>query len=463
MTFDRFGPDEAGRGQAYSAMLANISDVIAVLSVTDSEVINRFKSANVRDIFGWDPAELEGRATFENVHPDDRPGMRRVLAGLLETPDSVTSGECRYLHADGRYRWIRFTAANKLADPVLQGILLNYRDITQERQVRERFRSTFEMAPMGMILADNSNTIVEANRAAERLLGYGPGELTGMNGRDLIHPEDLDRDPIEDVTGRILQGIEPLEIENRFRTRSGEYIDVSVRGGRIDLEDQSVTHIVQFYDITRRKQAEQRVRTLLQEKELLLREMHHRIKNDLSLVQSLLSTQARTVDESAADALRAAGYRVGVMARVYERLRGLGELGKVRIADVVEGLVEELRAGLVPADVVVHTTVNPLTLPARLAVSLGIIINELITNAVKYAFSGGTKEISVNLRGAGHDGIHLVVHDTGVGFPVEVLSGERLGYGLTIAEALVDQHQGTMEMSNSDGGHVAISIPAADL
>lgn len=461
MTFDRFGSDEAGRGHAYSAMLASISDVVAVLSVTDGEAINRFKSANVRKIFGWEASDLVGRPTFDIVHPDDQPGMRSILAELLDKPESVTSGECRYLHADGSYRWIRFTAANKLTDPVLQGILLNYRDITEERQARERFRSTFEVAPVGMILADSSNTIVEANRAAERLLGYGAGELTGMNGRDIIHPEDLDRDPIEAVTGRVLQGIEVLEIENRFRTRSEEYIDVSVRVGRIDLEDQSVTHIVQFYDITRRKEAEQRVQLLLKEKELLLREVHHRIKNDLSLVQSLLSTQAQTVDKVAADALRAAGYRVGVMARVYERFRGLGGLGNVRITDVIGGLVEELRAGLVPEDVTVRNQMDQLILPARLAVSLGIIVNELITNAVKYAFSHGEKEITVHLRVDADDGIHLAVGDTGNGFPADVLTGERVGYGLTIAKALVDQHQGTMALSNAGGGIVEIFIPAA--
>jgi two-component sensor histidine kinase len=150
------------------------------------------------------------------------------------------------------------------------------------------------------------------------------------------------------------------------------------------------------------------------------------------------------------------------MARVYERLRGLGELSKVRIADVVEGLIAELRDSLVPRDVAVHTTVDPVTLPARLAVSLGIIVNELITNAVKYAFGDGEKEITVNLRRADQEGIQLVVRDTGAGFPPEVLSGERQGYGLTIARALVDQHQGTMALSNADGGHVAIVMPAVD-
>lgn len=461
MTFDRLGSDAAERDRAYTAMLANISDVIAVIAVINGEGINRFKSPNVLDLFGWSPEELVGKPMLDKVHPDDRSEMQAIFAQLMQNPDGTITGECRYRHGDGHYRWIRFTAANKLADPILQGVLLNYRDITGERRVRERFRTTFEAAPVGMILADDSNTVIEANRAAERMLGYGPGELTGINGREIIHPDDLQAEAIETVTERILERPDPLELENRFRTKSGEYLDVNVRAGPIDLEDQSASHIVQFYDVSRRKRAEQRVQTLLDEKELLLREVHHRIKNDLSLVQSLLSTQARTVTEDAAAALQGAAYRVGVIARVYDRLQGLSSLDDVSISAVVGGLVDELRAGLVPDDVAVRVQVQELNVPARLAVSLGIIVNELITNGVKYAFTTAEKEVTVVVSGDAAGGLLLTVSDTGGGFPADVLSGARLGYGLTITGALVAQHQGTMVLRNDDGGIVEIRVPAA--
>ncbi|MFW5828228.1 MAG: PAS domain S-box protein, partial [Alkalispirochaeta sp.] len=383
MAFDRLDSDATARDRAYTAMLAHISDVIAVL---DQEGIVRFKSANVREIFGWDPEKLVGRSAFANVHPDDVEHIRQRFFALLQEPEQVISGECRYLHADGTYRWMRFSAANKLDEPILQGILLNYRDITEERRVQERFRVTFEYAPVGMFLVDDQNRIVVANRAAEELLGYEEGSLIGMNGRDLIHPDDLEREPIEEVTEQVLSQQTPWETDNKFRTKSGAYIDVHVRVGGISLEDRSASHIVQFYDITRRVQAEERVKALLEEKELLLREVHHRIKNDLSLVYSLLSTQAQTVGKEAAAALQEAGSRVGVMARVYDRLQEVKGFTEVDVSTVIGGLVEDLRRSVVPDGISIRTDVPSISVPSRLGVSLGIIANELIANAVKYAF-----------------------------------------------------------------------------
>ncbi|MFO8043010.1 MAG: sensor histidine kinase, partial [Alkalispirochaeta sp.] len=183
----------------------------------------------------------------------------------------------------------------------------------------------------------------------------------------------------------------------------------------------------------------------------------------------LLSTQANTESAESAAALRDAGSRVGVIARVYDRLHGLSTLDDVSIVAVIGGLVDELRSSLLPDDVVVEIEVAEINVAARLAVSLGIIVNELITNAVKYAFPAARGKISVTARGTDRSGnsgggdtasgLDLVVTDSGGGFPADVLSGERLGYGLTIAQALVAQHEGTIALRNAEGGVVEIHIP----
>ncbi|MFW5695256.1 MAG: sensor histidine kinase [Alkalispirochaeta sp.] len=461
MAFSRFDADVTARDRAYAAMLANISDVIAII---DHQGLIRFKSENVREIFGWQSEELVGQPAFENVHPDDRHHIQQRFTSLLDTPKTVMTDECRYRHADGTYRWIRYSAVNKLEDPMLRGILLNYRDITEERRTQERFRVTFEDAPVGMFLADDENRIVEANRAAEELLGYGAGELTGLRGHDLIHPDDLARVPMESVMEQVHSNRATIEIDNKFRTKRGAYIDVHVRVGRIDLEDRSASHIVQFYDITRRTRAEQRVQALLEEKDVLLQEVHHRIKNDLSLVHALLSTQARTVGPEAAQALQEAGSRVGVMARVYQRLQNTVGLTDVALPSVIGGLVEDLKRGFVPETIAIRSDIEPVSIPARLGVSLGIVANELITNAVKYAFVPDQQPqeiVVVGRRGEADGSLELVVRDTGTGFSDDVLSGEQSGYGLMIARALVAQHHGTIALENDGGGVVKITVSTA--
>jgi len=115
----------------HSKMLANIGDVIVII---DQDGINRYKSPNIEKWFGWKPEEVVGEVTWKNVHPDDLAPAQHLFAEILQKPDASGTIECRYRCSDGTYKWIEFTGTNLLHDSDIQGILGNYKDITERKK-----------------------------------------------------------------------------------------------------------------------------------------------------------------------------------------------------------------------------------------------------------------------------------------------------------------------------------------
>jgi PAS domain S-box-containing protein len=115
-------------------MVANIGDVIVII---DHEGINRYKSPNVEKLFGWKPEELIGNNAFDNVHPDDIDKGQSFIASLLSEPNKTGTSEVRYRHKNGDYVWIEFTGSNLFHDPIINGILGSYHDIS-ERKMAEK-------------------------------------------------------------------------------------------------------------------------------------------------------------------------------------------------------------------------------------------------------------------------------------------------------------------------------------
>jgi len=464
------------------ALIANINDVIAIL---DAEGVNRYKSPNVERLFGWMPEQLVGHSTFDEVHPDERPAVVAEFATVLATTDGQIRGECRYRKADGEYRWIEYDASNRLTDVNIAGIILSYRDITQRRvdqvslqRSEQRFRSLFDQSAVGYILANSQNEIVEINQAGAAMLGYEPWELVGVNGRDLIHPDDLKEQPIEEVTERVLHQDERPEIEHRFRAKSGDYVEVWVKVQPVQLEggpDAAVpdadaasaqgdrpSHMITFNEISARKAAQRRALALLKEKELLLREVHHRTKNNLATLSSMLHVQALNSENGEVhEALSQAGDRISVMMRVYEQLTYGESLEEVTLRPVLRRVIDDLVALGTSAKLDPVIEIEDIVVPVRLSVTLAMIVNELVMNGSKYGVSSQLASLRIQVHAAAGergDSLVLQVADSGPGFPPDVLSGERQGFGLTIVSALAEQHGGTMQLQNRGGGHVTVTV-----
>ena len=209
----------------------------------------------------------------------------------------------------------------------------------------------------------------------------------------------------------------------------------------------------------RRRRANAEVRRLLEEKELLLRESHHRMKNDLSILRSLLSVQAdAAADPGLSAGLEEAASRLAVMSRVYQRLSGSDQFRTIGLKPLLSEIVEDLRGTLLKGGGEVQIEAAELEIPGSMGTAVGIILNELVTNSVKYAAPEEELRVCVGLTGDTEGVIRLQIWDNGVGFPPSVLQWRETGLGLNLVKALCRQYAGKLTLANSPGGDVTVEL-----
>lgn len=204
-----------------------------------------------------------------------------------------------------------------------------------------------------------------------------------------------------------------------------------------------------------RERAETRLKTSLQEKEVLLREIHHRVKNNLQVIASLLNLQSKYIkDPQALGMFVESRNRVKSMAIIHEKMYQSKDLARIDFADYVRNLAAGLcRSYRIESDSVALTVdVADVHLSVDTAIPCGLIINELVSNSLKHAFpEGRTGEIAIGLRPAGADRYVLTVRDNGDGFPKNLDVHNSTTLGLQIVSALTKQLEGTIEVTSAGG------------
>jgi len=214
-------------------------------------------------------------------------------------------------------------------------------------------------------------------------------------------------------------------------------------------------------DIAERRAAEAH-RASLREKEVLLKEIHHRVKNNMQVVSSLLSLQrASLADPRAERALLESENRVRAMALIHEMLYSRGDLSRLDMGEYVRNLVaalEQSYAGAA-ARVVLRVEVDACRLGLETAIPCGLLLNELVANSLEHAFPGGRGTVEISLRVAGDGTGALMVRDDGVGLPAGVAPGHSPSLGLRLVGMLVEQIGGSIEVRTEGGTSVAVRFP----
>ncbi|MHC1697805.1 MAG: PAS domain S-box protein [Geobacteraceae bacterium] len=320
------------------------------------------------------------------------------------------------------------------------------------RESEEKFRVLAETAPAAIAVYQDEK-FVYVNPAAVRLFGYSESELLQMNFWKWAHPES--RPQIMD-RGLARQRGEPVPIqyEHRFVNKKGEVGWVMVAAGCITYRG-NPAGIATFIDITENKRTEERMQATLAEKVVLLKEVHHRVKNNLQIISSLLELQSDYMDGDASQKfIRESQDRIRSMAIVHEQLYKSEDLAVIDFARYVDELVTSLcRSSVRSADkITTDINVRDIELGIDQAISCGLIINELVSNALKHAFPdnrGG----SVLIRGYldEEDHVCLTVADNGVGLPQDFDIATSESLGLQIVTLLTKQLHGTFEIRGDNG------------
>jgi PAS domain S-box-containing protein len=413
---------------------------------------------------GYTPAELCTMRFFD-IDPNLKPELWQAHREKLIATGSNTF-ESLHRRKDGTSFPVEITV-NYLKFGGASFSCSFAQDITERKQAeealrenQEKFRVLAETSPTAIFLYQGE-MIIYANPATERLFGYGHDELLRMTFWDWAHP-DFKETVRERGLARLRGESVAVRYESRFVTKGGEDRWLVVSAGLIDYQGMP-TGVASFLDITENKKAELQLRQSLAEKEVLLKEVHHRVKNNLQIVSTLLELQSDYIHEEYARRYIAESQeRIRSMALVHEQLYRSKDLSSVNFAQYVEDLVLCLCQSVLvdPAHIRVQVAVDPIELEIDDAISCGLIVNELVSNAFKHAFPGDRGGVIAITGARAADGtVCLTVADTGVGLPAGLDFRETESLGLQIVNMLARQLRGTLEMGGNGGLTVAVTFP----
>jgi PAS domain S-box-containing protein len=314
-----------------------------------------------------------------------------------------------------------------------------------------------ESAPDGIVVVDSSGAMVMVNSETERLFGYSRQELLGQPIEMLV-PARFRQAHVHDRDSYIGHAtLRPMGA-GRFltgRTKEGTEFPVEISLSPIATENERMVMSI-VRDITERRRAEELIQASLHEKEALLKEIHHRVKNNLQVTSSLLRLQAAAItDPAAREMFQETENRIRSMALVHEKLYQSTNLSRIDLADYIRSLADLLyrSAAIAPENVAIEVTGSDIHLEIDEAVPCGLIANELLSNALKHAFPGGRRgRIEVHLAERSDGSISMRVSDDGIGLPPDFQPDLAESLGLHLVQALARQLDGTVELRKRDLG-----------
>jgi len=293
------------------------------------------------------------------------------------------------------------------------------------------------------------------------VLGYQEHEVSDCveGWRVLLHPDDRER--AEEAISLSISGSRPnYELEHRLRHKDGTYRWVLARGLIFrDEAGQPYRMAGSHIDITALKEAEEKVKASLAEKEVLLKELHHRVKNNMATITGLLKLQARKAEDAYLhEAFRECENRIQSMALVHNIFYESANFSHIDFKPYVNNLAHMLVASYAPHAVTTDLRIEEVFLSIDRAIPCGLIINELITNALKYAFPGG-RPGTISLAFQRKNGAYILrLSDNGVGLP-EAVDFEHAGtLGMTLVRMLTEQLRGSIDVDRTAGTTFVISF-----
>lgn len=413
-------------------------------------------------------SELLGRNMHSQIHgkyPDgsEYPVQECPMYQAFQNGVGVHVVDEVLWRSDGSSFPAEYWSYPQVKDGRIIGAVVSFLDITDRklieqalRESQERLRFALEGSNLGEWDWNFKTSTLKRNKRWAGMLGYTGDEIIDnlQQGLDLQHPED--REAAWKAVQAHLDGkTDHYSIEYRMRTKNGSYKWIHDCGKIMerDAQGKPVRLCGTHADIDEQKKARDEIKNLLAEKELLLKEVHHRIKNNMNTVSSLLSLQAEVMKEPAAlRALQDAANRIKSMSRLNEQLYQSVGFSALPVNQYLSPLIDEIIANFPNGQrVKVDKDLQDFMLDAKRLQALGMIINELLTNIMKYAFSGKEcGQIAVSAQST--DGqITISVQDNGIGIPESIAFGNSQGFGLELVQTLSGQLEGTVRIERKNG------------
>ncbi|MEI7811350.1 MAG: PAS domain S-box protein [Ignavibacteria bacterium] len=453
----------------YKMLANNSSDVIWTMDLAGKFT---YISPSVERLRGFTVEEIMNQSFEEVISPGSQEIVKEKMArriasasGVAEMPTDITEVEqpCK----GGSTVWTE-VASNLLYDETGKaiGILGVSRDISKRKifqdaliESENKFRALITQMQLGLavheIICDETGTPVDykfldTNPSFEKLTGLKREDIIGKTVLEIMpntEPEWIEKYGHVALTG------EPLHYENYAGELNRYYGVVAYRP-----RDKEFAVIIE--DITERRHAEEKIKKLLVEKEIILKEVHHRIKNNMSTITGVLALQAEHLeDPSAIRALADAESRVRSMMILYDKLYLSVDFQKMPVIDYLPSLTDKIIENFPnKTSIKIEKKIDDFVLDTKRLQPLGIIINELLTNIMKYAFTGRNEGLITLFASLEGEIVSIIIQDNGNGMPDSINFKNSTGFGLTLVGILAEQLGGTVRIDRGNGTKVILEF-----
>ena len=419
-------------------------------------------------ILGFEPSEPLNIEDVMKIFPTkELKRFQKAVEGAIN--DNIPySMDYKIIRPDGLERYIH-DEGQIIRDNVgkAKSMFGTTQDITRRKMVEKslqasesKFRNLVETTPDMIWEIDKDGRFTYISPQSTDILGYTPEELNKKNMFSLIDPEAVTR--IKKIfTSHIINFNEINTLEVPAYRKDGTKIVLEVRSVRAsDNKDNFEGFQGIARDITENTKATNQLKTSIKEKDILLQEIHHRVKNNMQIISSLLNLQITYLDDDeAVNLLKESQNRVRSMAIIHEKLYQSNDFTKINLTEYISSLVN----GLFYSYSIKNTinsiiNVDDVDLNIETAVPVGLILNELISNSLKHGFSNGSGEIYIKLKTV-EDKYEMIVGDNGIGFPNDLDFRKTESLGLQLVNNLVKQIDGEIEINTDQGTEFKITFP----
>jgi len=437
-----------------------------LVSLTDLEGNFTFVGKS-HEILGYDPGDLLGTNIIELVHPDDYSFIEEEFHSFiqLQNPRKV---DYRYRCADGSYLW--FETLGKILtdeDGNPEQIIFSTRDISEQKHAEKAlkkeqyyFQSILNALPDTVYFKDKNHRFIRINRAKINDVNSTYEDIIGKTDFDFF-PETVAKKCRADDEYVLNTGKSIIHKEEKIVTNKNKKVVLVSKFPLKDENENIIGTIGISSDISELKETEEKLKEALEEKDFLMKELNHRVKNNLAMVSSLISLKDSETEIDLSDIQ----HQIEAISLIHEKLYKTENVTEINCRDYVDDLLSSLFSSFSKRPVKIEANIDEIFIPTKTAMTLGLIVNEIATNAIKHGFTDKEEAVfSVNMKeNRGNGQYELTLSNTGKPFPedVDVESTDTLG--LRLINALVAQIDGNIEMQKKPNPIFTIRFPGPNV
>lgn len=441
--------------QSYLDLFNSINDAIYLLNA-DGEILEVNKG--VKHVYGYEPREVLGKNYRILGAPGkfDENRLDQIKKEIKQNPNNKKyQGWGKKKNGEVFPTEFSVNPGNYFGEDV---VIIIESDVSErieaEQSLKHReelFRELFESSPIGIALLNQHKEVEMVNRGFENIFGFTEEEIKGLELDRIVVPEEG-----YDEAHEISKAETVRQVTGQRRRKDGKMIDVIIYAVPVVVDGETIALYGIYVDITDRKKAEEKVKRSLREKEVLLAEIHHRVKNNLAVITGLLELQSyNTKNTDAISVLKDSQRRVNSIALVHEKLYQNVNLSEIKIQNYIPELTSIISKTFnsKAASINIHFDLEDVNLVITQAIPCGLLLNEILTNCYKHAFkSKDSGDIWISFKKYRGEKLLFTIRDNGDGIPdADINSYKDKSLGMKLIKTLSKQLKSQTEIKSKDG------------